>query len=385
MIMKRLQHVLMLSASFYPSPAGGAERQAERLSAYLVQHDIQVTVLTKHAPNLKRYETKDGYDIIRVSGFGSGKMKTFTFVLGAIWAMLFKIKPFDILHAHLVYAPAFAAIIAGKLLGKKTIVRFRSSGAGNDLATSKSNLRGIFRMAVLKHWADCFIVLTQEMQNELILNDYNPNRIQRMYNGVDTDHYFPLAIKERNLELIADGKIVLLFIGRLHPVKNLPLLLNALKKALSQCPNLYLLLIGEGEEREALIKLINELNLQAYVNFVGSTPNVLEYLQRADIFVLSSLREGISNSLLEAMSCGLACIATDVGAAREILDEGNCGVLVKSDDVDEFANAIIRLASDTTEIERLGKLARFKVVNHYSINSVGESYINLYHKILTDQ
>ncbi|HCK65872.1 MAG TPA: hypothetical protein DHW49_06380 [Anaerolineae bacterium] len=192
-------------------------------------------------------------------------------------------------------------------------------------------------------------------------------------------------MKERNLELIADDKIVLLFVGRLNPVKNLPLLLNAFKKALSQCPNLYLILVGEGEERAALIKLIHELNLQAYVNFVGSTPNVLEYLQIADIFVLCSLREGISNSLLEAMSCGLACISTDVGAAREILDEGNCGVLVKPDDVDEFANAIIRLASDTTQIERLGKLARFKVVNHYSMNSVGESYINLYHKILADQ
>lgn len=382
--MKKLQHVLMLSTSFYPLPPGGAERQAERLSAYLVQRGIQVTVLTKHMPELKRYETHDGYEIIRIPGFGPGKVETFTFVLGAIWAMLFKIKRFDILHSHLVYAPGFAASIAGKLLGKKTIVRFRSSGPGSDLANSKRNLRGIFRMAVLKRLADCYIVLTQEMEDELILNGYDPKRIERMYNGVDANHFSPPAVKERNTELIPKDKTVLLFVGRLTPDKNVPLLLNALKRALSQCPNLYLILVGDGEEKEALIHLTDELNLQDYVKFVGSKPDVLEYLQMADIFVLSSLSEGISNSLLEAMSCGLACISTDVGAAKEILDDGRCGLIVPSDDVDGFTDAIVQLASDNSEIEKFGKLARLKIVNHYSIDAVGESYINLYQKLLAD-
>src|SRR5690606_26740991 len=150
------------------------------------------------------------------------------------------------------------------------------------------------------------------------------------------------------------------------------------------CPNLYLILVGDGEEKEALIHLTDELNLQDYVKFVGSKPDVLEYLQMADIFVLSSLSEGISNSLLEAMSCGLACISTDVGAAKEILDDGRCGLIVPSDDVDGFTDAIVQLASDNSEIEKFGKLARLKIVNHYSIDAVGESYINLYQKLLAD-
>lgn len=376
----------MLSALFYPLPAGGGERQAEHLSAYLTRQNIQVTVLTKHAPNLKRHERKDGYDIIRIPGYGPGKIKIFTFVLGAIWAMLFKIKAFDILHAHLVYAPAFAAIIAGKILGKKTIVLFRSSGKGSDLATSHKSLRGIFRMALLKRWADRFIVLTQDMQDEVISAGYKSDRVIRMYNGVDTDHYAPLQSKKHlSDELTPKDKTILLYVGRLHPIKNVPLLLKSLQKALIQCPNLFLIIVGDGEEKETLLNLTAELNLQSSVKFVGFKPDALECLQAADIFVLPSLTEGISNSLLEAMSCGLACIATDVGASREILGDGNCGVLVKSDDVNEFSNAIVRLASDKSAVEKFSELARHRVINQYSLNAVGESYIKLYHEILIDQ
>ena len=381
-----IRSVFMLTTSFAPEPPGGAERQLEYLSAYLSRQNIHVTIITRHLPSLARYEKKDGYEIIRVPQYGPGKFKTLTFVIGAIFTMLLRRNSFDILHSHLVYSPAFAAVVAGKLIGKKTIVRFRSSGKGSDLVKSNKSWRGLIRMAVLKRWADCYVVLTDEMKDELIVSGYESERIVRMNNGVDTDYFSPAKagekVVQRHVESIPSDKILLLYTGRFDPSKNLPLLLRATKKALDQCSNLHLILVGDGEEKERLVSLAGQLNIQANVTFVDSTPNVREYLRKADIFVMSSSDEGISNSLLEAMSCGLACISTNVGGANELLSGGLCGILVDPNNENELSDSIVRLALDPVTIKHYGGMARQRVVDNYSIASVGDGYINLYNSIV---
>lgn len=383
--MKSVRSVYMLTNSFAPLSPGGAERQAEHLSLYLSKKGIEVTVITKHAQSLKRFESKDGYNIIRIPQFGPGKMQAATFVLGAILTMLSRRKTFDILHAHLVFSPAFAAVIVGKMIGKKTIIRFRSSGIGSDIGKSEKSLLGRIRMAVLKRWADCFVVLTEEMEEELIAAGYDKRRIIRMYNGVDTDSFKPVIDRDSHKStIVPQGKKLLLYTGRLVSVKNLPMLLNAMHKVVIECPELHLVLVGEGEESESLMALRDHLQLQSHVTFAGPASDVREYLQAADIFVMSSIVEGISNSLLEAMSCGLPCVSTDVGAAREILDDGRCGVLVKSNDVEEMAAAIVRLATHSDEAKKYGILARQRVLENYSLNTIGASYVRLYTNILNN-
>jgi glycosyltransferase involved in cell wall biosynthesis len=377
-----LRGVCMLINTFYPLPPGGAERQAEQLSTYLSRQNIKVTVITRHVFSLPYYEAKDGYDIVRVPQFGSGKMKTLTFTIGAIVMILAKRRSFDILHAHLVHSPAFAAVIAGKLIGKKTIVMFGSSGLGSHLSESKTSPRTFVRMAVLKRWADRFIVLADAMQNELISEGYERNRIIHMFNGVDTDHYAPQGDKQKARGILENqAGTVLIFTGRLVSVKNLPCLLHALKKVILQCTDLHLVLVGDGVERDLLIDLTNKLGLQSYVTFVGLVSNVRDYLQASDIFILPSFAEGNSNSLLEAMSCGLACISTRVGAAAEVLDNGACGVLVESDNVDQLADSIIRLVLNPVEHKRLGALARQRILDNYSINAIGQNYLALYTQV----
>lgn len=383
---KSVRNVFMLTNSFAPLSPGGSERQAEYLSAYLSGRHINVTVITRHAPSLPRFEDKDGYRIIRIPQSGPGKIKTLTFVLGAVLTIILRRNSFDILHAHLVNSPAFAAVIAGKLIGKKTIVKFRSSGIGSDLKKSQTSVSGVVRMTVLKHWADRFVVLTDEMQRELIGSGFPRNRVVHMYNGVDCEQYSP-AIREngtRNLPVPPD-KTLLMYTGRLDPSKNLPLLLMAVKKAITQCPDLHLILVGDGEEKESLIALTKQLGLQSYVTFAGLATNVRDYLQMADVFVLSSSDEGISNSLLEAMSCGLACISTNVGGAKEIFDNGNCGILVESNNVDELADSIVRLALNPDLAKQLGNSARQRILEKYSIDAIGVNYIELYNKLLNER
>lgn len=383
---KSVQNVFMLTNSFAPLSPGGSERQAEYLSAYLSRKQIGVTVITRHAQSLPRFEEKDGYKIIRIPQLGPGKIKTLTFVLGAVLTIILKKNSFDILHAHLVNSPAFVAVIAGRMIGKKTIVKFRSSGQGSDFRKSQKDLSGIVRMAALKRWADRFVVLTEEMRNELVDAGFRYDRVVRMFNGIETNYYAPANDVERLKDTaLPSGKVALLYTGRLTSVKNLPLLLLAMKKAVTRYPDLYLTLVGNGEEKDSLLVLANQLGIQANVTFAGETDNVRDYLRNADIFVLSSSVEGISNSLLEAMSCGLACISTNVGGAKEILDNGECGILVEPNDVDAFADSIVSLALDPDLVKRFGRLARQKILDNYSISAIGESYIALYNNLLSER
>jgi glycosyltransferase involved in cell wall biosynthesis len=375
--------VCMLINTFYPLPPGGAERQADLLSAYLTRQGINVTVITRHVSPLPRYESKDGYQIIRVPQFGPGKMKTFTFTIGAILTIISRRKSFDILHAHLVHAPAFAAVVAGKLIGKRVIVMFGSSGAGSHLGESKASIRPFVRMTILKRWADRFIVLAEAMQKELLLDGYAQDRIVPMINGVDTDQYAPPEDKGKAKSILEkQSGTLLVYTGRLVAVKNLPVLLHAFKKAVIQCGDLHLALVGDGEERDSLIALTRELGLQSHVTFVGLVSNVRDYLQAADIFVLPSLAEGNSNSLLEAMSCGVACISTQVGAAAEVMDNGACGVMVEVNNLDQLADSIINLVLEPAKRKRLGDLARQRVLDNYSINAVGQNYLSLYNQVV---
>src|SRR5262249_60822245 len=112
--------------------------------------------------------------------------------------------------------------------------------------------------------------------------------------------------------------------------------------------------------------LAQELAIEPQITFVGNVSDVRGYLGAADIFVLPSEAEGISNALLEAMAAGLACIATSVGGSPEVLDNGSCGVLLPPQRPDLFADALASLAHDPHEAMRLGVCARDRILEDYS-------------------
>ena len=125
--------VVMLVNEFPPLPVGGAERQAERLSVWLAARGWKVSVLTRGAAGIPSRETRDGFDILRIRPRGPGKLKSLTFVLGSLWTLFRRRKQYGILHAHLSFGPAFAAVIAARLLGKRVIVKLGNSGEFGDI------------------------------------------------------------------------------------------------------------------------------------------------------------------------------------------------------------------------------------------------------------
>jgi glycosyltransferase involved in cell wall biosynthesis len=339
-------------------------------------------VLTRGAAGLPSREARDGFTVWRIRPRGPRKLGTLTFVLGSLWILIRQRKNYDILHAHLAFGPAFAAVAAARLLGKRVIVKLGNSGEFGDLRVSQKTARGRVRLSALRGWADAVIALDDAMQAEALAAGFDPRRLRRMNNGIDIGSFSSTRSKDESKSALKlNGKVVVLFMGRLSEQKSLPTLLDAFALARKNCPALHLLLLGDGPARPALEFQAEALGISGNVTFAGSQRDVHPYLEAADVFALPSVSEGISNALLEAMSAGLACVATPVGGNAEVLDQGACGVLVAPRDESAWAAALAELGNDSQRRERLGTAARQRVRERYDFSVVGEQYEALYREL----
>ncbi|MEI7845633.1 MAG: glycosyltransferase family 4 protein [Chloroflexota bacterium] len=369
----------MLVNEFPPLAVGGAERQAERLSIDLVKRGWRVWVLTRHAPGLPASELRFGFNIIRPNSWGQGKLRTVSFVIGALLELWRLRKKYDLLHAHLAFGPAFAAVLAARILGKRVVVKLGNSGEFGDIQVSQKTWRGKLRLAVLRRWSDIVIVLDEAMQAEALSAGFSTSQIRRMVNGIETNAYAPSGDRvDAQKKLGFSDQILVLSMGRLTAQKSLPFLLQVFASAHAENSKLHLMIVGDGPERGSLEALAESLDINQFVSFVGNQIDVRLYLAAADIFVLPSASEGISNALLEAMSAGLTCLATPVGGNSEVLGHGICGLILPLGDLSTWSRALVEISLSPELRIQFGKAALERVRREYDFSVVGERMIGLY-------
>lgn len=192
-------------------------------------------------------------------------------------------------------------------------------------------------------WADHLVAPSRAAAEGLALAAPQlKERIKIIYNPIIPVHFDKLAQAEADHPWLKEKAAppLILAIGRLLPVKDHATLLRAFAKLREVLP-CRLLLLGEGTERPALEKMIEDLALSAHVAMPGTTPNVFPYLKAAALFVLSSTSEAFGNVLAEALACGTKVVSTDCGGPREILEDGKFGRLVPPRNPDALAKAML--------------------------------------------
>jgi glycosyltransferase involved in cell wall biosynthesis len=201
------------------------------------------------------------------------------------------------------------------------------------------------------------------------------SKIRVIYNGVDVERFDPgrhLASREeiRRAELhLPAGAPLVVNVANLYAVKNQKLLLRAVARLhadLAAAARPYLLLLGEGPEKESLLAEAGRLGFLPYLRLLGSVAEVERYLAAADVFVLSSEAEGFSNALLEAMAAGRACLASDVGGNAEALAEG-AGIVFPRGDEAALAAALREVLTDDRRREELAVEARRRAVEEFGL------------------
>ena len=203
-------------------------------------------------------------------------------------------------------------------------------------------------------------------------------KIITIWNGVDIDLFQNTIQHNGPPEAWAKNKLVLGCVARLVPVKDHNTLLSAFKLIISSFPETHLLLVGDGPERERIEEKADQLNISQNVTISGFTDDVRPYLALTDIFVLSSLSEGIPISLLEAMASGLPVVATSVGGTPEVIENGITGYLVPPNSPLEFSKKVKLLLKDNNKRKLMGENAFNRVCDHFSLQEMTRLYQNVY-------
>jgi len=176
---------------------------------------------------------------------------------------------------------------------------------------------------------------------------------------------------------------VIAIVARLAPVKDHRYLIEAFRILLQRCPQARLLIIGDGPLREKLDFMVESYNLGEQIHFAGDRNDVDRILTGMDVATLSSQSEGISLTLLEAMSAELPVVATAVGGNITIIKDGINGFLVEVNDINTYADLLTRLTQSSDLRRRIGKEARVDVMANWSLKGMVDAYQQLYEELIT--
>ena len=365
--------------SYYYPIASGAERQAHRQAVELVRRGHGVQLLTRALPDCPAQEWIDGvrvYRQIRPIEFGPGFGLSFIASLArGLWQ---RRNSYDIVHCHQALWEAVACGLVSRRLGKPTLVQPAAGGEFGELnQLSRTRGRRLLRRLILKNTH--FVAISHEIEQEL--NQMGVLSPTRLSSGVDTDQFCPGPPPELDHQLPPGPRV--LFLGRLHAQKNLDTLLEAWPEVARRL-EASLLFAGDGPEARRLRNRARAIGCAGSTHFLGAVQNPLDLLRAADVFVLPSVAEGMSNSLLEAMAVGLPVVASNAGGNVDLVSDGKTGLVVDARAASGWTSAIVRLLQDARLRRELGSAARRLITAHYSIRAVVDRYEALYRKLLAE-
>jgi L-malate glycosyltransferase len=358
---------------------GGAELQLERLLPELRARNVSARVLTRAVEGPAPRAVAGGVPVRRSFARGEGPGASVAFVTGSTVDIVRHRHTTDLVHAHGMLSPATIGLAADRI-GIPCVVTPLGAGPPGDLARLRRKPGGRRRLEMLAKRAH-FVALSDEIAAELREVGVRNDRIRFVPNGVDTDVFRPAPAAERaglRAQLGMGEGFRAVFVGRLHPVKNLRTLL----RAIASTEGVELTVIGDGTERPALERLTHELGLDHRVEFVGASDRVEDYVRAADAFVLPSIAEGMSNALAEAMACGLACVASESAAGVSRLFDGGRGLTADPNDAETWAVALTRLERDGARRRALGAAAADYVRSELSLGNTADRLTAVYHEIV---
>jgi sugar transferase (PEP-CTERM/EpsH1 system associated) len=233
---------------------------------------------------------------------------------------------------------------------------------------------------------DCYVTVSRDLETYLRQRiGIRPERIRQIYNGVDTDRFRPRnggTAMELPESFLCEGSVLIGTVGRLQPVKDQATLIRAFARLALNDPatrrRARLLIVGDGPAQGELRQLAASLDLGDTVHFTGPLDDIPSALQTLDLFVLPSLNEGISNTILEAMATGLPVLASAVGGNAELVEENVTGRLFAARDIEALATLLAAYVADPRLRSLHGESARRRVQDRFSLSAMVNRYAELY-------
>jgi glycosyltransferase involved in cell wall biosynthesis len=397
--------VCFILGMFHPV-INGAIIQISLLAERLAKKGISVMVVTtKLFPQQPYCEMFNGIKVIRTGpAFGVKRIGKYIKLIPVFIALIRERNNYDLVVVCDFAVRGVLGVIVSKIFRKKCLLRAESNGEMDgsyatqySLQTSKLKLMMIriivnLRNVILKR-ANGYISISSDITKELLGSGVNRNKVNEITNGVDVKRFRPLDQKRKAVlkeKIGFPNKKYFIYTGRLARGKGLEYLLNVWMKLVAEFNDIHLFLIGSGQGyslscEDELKTFVNNNHLETSVTFTGNVRNVSEYLQAGDFYVLPSQSEGLSISLIEALSCGLPCIGTSVRGILDVVEDNVNGLLVPYGNEDKLYHAMKELLTNSGKAARLGRKGEKTVLDKFNIDTVAEQYLKFFEKLYSRQ
>lgn len=291
-----------------------------------------------------------------------------------LWAIVcgFRHRP-DLYMGYHIFPAAVSALIVARLFNRPACYQCTSGpleleGGGwhaeNPLLVALSKPSRIVERSVFAVVRQFDLVVVRGNKAKDFICDFGyKNKIKIITGSVNFEPDM-LALGQREYDIV--------FVGRLAEYKRPDRFVTILGQIVRSFPHLKAIMLGDGPDRESLLEQIRELGIEKNIQLLGRRKDVLEFLKKSKIFLLTSRWEGLSIAMLEAMSVGTVPVVADVGDLKDIVVYGENGFVVNEDSIDEFSQKIIQLMSDELLWEKLSKYAYKAAVNYSSVNVISK-------------
>jgi glycosyltransferase involved in cell wall biosynthesis len=297
--------------------------------------------------------------------------------LSAAWRLSRLIKQLgpDVVHAHDPHGVAMAALALSMStqLAKPPLVAARRVDfhlKGNALSRWK------YRQV------DCFICASEAVRRMLVADGVPAARAVTVHEGIDLGHVDAAPAADLHADLwLPHGSPIVGNVAALVPHKGQRHLIEAAAIVVTRVPDARFVIAGEGELRPVLERQIKEHHLEKHVFLAGFRPDILSVHKGFDIFVMSSVTEGLGTSLLDAMACGKPIVATTAGGMPEVVEDGATGLVVPPRDHQAMAAAIVKLLTSPDLRARMGAAGLARVRARFSVERMVQDTLEIYRRV----
>ena len=296
---------------------------------------------------------------------------------------LVKKENFDIIHTHSSKAGLLARL-AAKLNETPVIIHTIHGFAFNDFMNVFKKNFFIYVEKILARWTDVLITVSNLNKKKIVdLNIAEEKNIKNIYSGIDLKLFNNKRNYEFRKELNLDvDKLLIGSVGRLSHQKDPITMINAFDIVSKKFPDAHLVLVGDGGLKEKIIEKIDQLKLNNRIHLTGNKNNPWDVYHSLDLFIMSSIYEGLGRSITEALSCGVPVVCTAVEGVPEIIKDDITGILVPPKDSNKLADGIIRSLIDMESAKIKAEEGRRFVQDNFDVNKMVKDIDALYHSFI---
>jgi len=366
----------------YPS-VGGSGVVATELGRLLADKGHNIHFISSSMPfRLKKVHPRICFHSVEVNHYSVFQYPPYDLSLASKIAEVVKREKLDILHAHYAMPHAVCAILAKQMVDKDVKVVTTLHGTDISILGNDHSMQELIKFGIEK---SDYVTAVSDALAEQTLAIIKPDKeIHTVYNFIDERVYKRQTENDLKKDLGISNEKILIHVSNFREVKRVQDIVKVFQMVKKEVPS-KLLLVGDGPEMSAICELVDALNLQDHVLFLGKQENVEELYNISDVMLLLSEKESFGLVLLEAMACGVPCIGTNIGGIPEVIDHGETGYICELGDIESISQHTLSLLQDDELHATFVKNCLDVVQHKFQSSAIISQYEDIYNNLLNKE